>query len=195
MSPTRRLALVIAVLAVSCTGTVCAVAQGAEGDPIAPLRCQQAAEDAGLSDAEAIRLCLGASSDAPAQCFAQATDEADLSSFNAVRLCRMARSTTPALCALRLGDTTALDANERVSYCAALEGPLAVPPGSGSPECLEQALAAPALSDRQAAQLCRGSTSTAPLLCYEWGDANTALSTSDLVELCAPRAVWAPLRR
>ncbi|MGE0549981.1 MAG: hypothetical protein AB7O24_22855 [Kofleriaceae bacterium] len=190
----NRAALLVIVLVACCTGSP-AFAQSAQGDPIAPIRCHQLAAEAGLSDADAIQLCVGASSEAPARCFAQATDQAGASSFEAIRLCRLTRSTAPATCATQLADTTALDTRQRISYCAAYEGPVAAPLGAGSPECLQQALAETALSDHQAAQLCRGSASTAPIECLAWGDDTTALSTRELVELCAPRAIWAPLRR
>ncbi len=49
-------------------------------------------------------------------------------------------------------------------------------------------------TETNAVRLCRGSASTRPLECFELGEAETSLSESDLVELCAAMVIASPLR-
>ncbi len=167
-----------------------ASAQPAPADPRAPILCLLHAEGLGLASMYARQLCVGATTMAPAACVEQATHQIGLSDLQAVQLCRMATSMAPAQCAAQL-NTTLLENDQLVSYCAAVPGLLAAPPGTGSPACMEQALHQ-GLSTVQATTLCRGSDSAAPVACYQWGKANALVTDRDLIELCAPIAVWAP---
>jgi hypothetical protein len=167
-----------------------ASAQPAPADPRAPIQCFLRAEGTGLAGMYARQLCVGAATLAPAVCFEQAAHQIGLSDLQAVQLCRMATSTAPAQCAAQL-DTTLLANDQLVSYCAAFAGLLAAPSGTGSPACLQHALRQ-GLSTVQATTLCRGSDSAAPVACYQWGKSNALVTDRDLIDLCAPIAVWAP---
>jgi hypothetical protein len=170
-------------------------AQPTSGDParLGPIRCYMAATRASnLEHLKAKQLCTGATGEAPARCLAEATDRVGLDELPAARLCQGARSTAPAICAKRLDDSTDLDTSSIVNYCAALHWPLVAAGTGGSPECLEAALDRTPLSDLEAARLCLGSESAAPVACYALGHAQTALSDLDLVDLCTTVVIAAP---
>ena len=94
-----------------------AVAQGAgEG----ALACYQLAErQVSLSSREALLLCRGAVSAAPAECYAAArTPEFLLSSEDAIDLCRCSTSLAPVRCYERADDETFLDTWEILRLCS-----------------------------------------------------------------------------
>jgi hypothetical protein len=158
-----------------------------------PVSCYRRASDAGLERLKALRLCVGASSDAPARCFDEAVDRIGLSDLQGIRLCRAATSIAPATCAERLDDRGFEDL-EIVDYCAALRWPL-VPPGTmGTPACVQAGLDRTSLTEPQVIRLCRGSSSSASIDCFEIGDDTTLLSDRDLVALCAPVVIGTPGR-
>jgi hypothetical protein len=127
---------------------------------------------------------MGASSQAPAACFAQAVDNARISEGGAVRLCRGAASQAPATCVERLVNGSDLDERAIVSYCAAAEV-LAPASMDSDPKCLEAAHRAD-LSETEAPRLCRGSIGTAAVACFLAGKDQTDLSNDELMDLCAP---------
>ncbi len=162
------------------------VATAQPPDPLGPVRCYAYATDTErLSRGDAMRLCVGATSDAPARCYAEARSHLGAGSRDLVRLCAMATSTEPASCAARVEDSTQLSSASISRYCAAQQWPVVPAPAPGSPDCIKTATDRTALSERDALDLCRGSRDAGPVSCYEWGDENTTLSASDLVELCA----------
>jgi hypothetical protein len=163
-------------------------------DPRAPVQCFVQADGAGLTEAGAAQLCSGASSAAPARCYEAARQELGITEHEGVLLCRMATSLAPARCAIQLDDRGVLDNGSLVSYCAAAGGALVAPSGPGSPECLTQAIDE-GLASTGAIRLCRGSASSAPAICYAWGRDNATISDVNLVELCAPVALWLPAVR
>ena len=74
------------------------------------LACYQRAEDeVSLTTEQALRLCQGATSPAPAECYAEARAPTTfLSSEQAIALCRCSRSTEPVSCFDRADDETFL---------------------------------------------------------------------------------------
>lgn len=77
-------------------------------------------------------------------------------------------------------------------YCAALRWPMLPAGTGGSPACVEAALDRTTLSNSEAARLCAGSASDAPVACYELGEDETAMFGRDLVDLCAPVVIGVP---
>ncbi len=185
-------------------GLVALAAVPAHGQPAAgpadahlgPVRCYvEATDNLHLEQLKAKQLCTGATSAAPARCLDEATDRVgSMTDLQAVRLCQTASSNAPALCAERLDDTTDLGAWAVVNYCAALRWALLPAGTGGSPACVEAALDRTLLPDHEAARLCAGSASTAPVACYELGDDQTTLSDRDLVDLCTTVVIGAPLQ-
>jgi hypothetical protein len=179
---------------------VTAVAAPAHGQPAAdgaaylgPIRCYiDVTENAYLESLKAKDLCTGAADEAPSRCFMEATDRVAITDPQAVSLCRATSSIAPAICAERLEDTTNLVASSIVEYCAALRWPL-VPAGTGgAPECVRAALDRTTLVHDQAARLCAGSVSTAPVACFELGQEETTLFETDIVDLCAATVIATP---
>lgn len=155
-------------------------------DPLGPVRCYlDITRNANLTSVQAKQLCTGAADEAPARCFAQATARG-FADTQAVRLCAGALSLAPATCARQLDDSTGLDDHTIVGYCAALHAPLIPIDANGAPACVAGARARTALPDSDAVRLCSGSTSAAPIDCFEWGRTNTMLPDRDLIDLCRP---------
>jgi hypothetical protein len=185
-------AVTMVAIAMSCTERL-------EAEPLEPIASGRgridcyvhATKQAGLERDKSIRLCIGASSDAPARCFDDAIDRIGLGDEQGVRLCRAADSLAPALCARRLSGI-GLEDRQAVVYCAALAWPLVAAPAGGQAECVRLGLDRTRLRESEAVRLCRGSSSTEPIECYEAGDAQTSLDGRRLVTLCAPVIVSAP---
>lgn len=152
---------------------------------------EHATNAAGLDDRQAVNLCVGARSDAPARCADEAIDRVGLDDPQAVALCRAARSTAPAGCARKL-DGLGLEHRELVGYCRALAWPLVGMRRAGVPACVRAGIDRTNLAEQDVVRLCRGSRTTAPIECYEKGDDVTFLSDRDLVTLCRPVKVAAP---
>jgi len=190
----------IAILGLVVAAATPAHAQQAGGAPyLGPIYCYlDATERSALETQKAKQLCVGAINVAPARCYAQAIDRALLTDLDAVRLCQMAGSTTPAACAERLRATTTLGSSATiVDYCAAMRWTLVQSGTGGVPECIETALDRTALVNTEAARLCAGAQSTAPVACFELGRNRTALANDDLVDLCTtvvivPYSPWTP---
>jgi hypothetical protein len=201
MSASRGFSLgLVALIAGGAAAALIARAQPAAPPAdahLGPVRCYEAAADTlQLEHLKAKQLCTGATSVAPARCFDEATDRVlGMTDLQAVRLCQTATSSAPALCAERLDDTTDLGASTIVTYCAALRWSLLPAGSSGSPACIEAALDRTLLTDYEAARLCAGSATTAPVACYELGDDQTALSDADIVDLCTTVVIGAPLQQ
>jgi hypothetical protein len=130
------------------------------------------------------QLCIGATSQAPAQCFIDVQRSGALSDYQGIQLCAGATSSAPVGCTARLLATSGLATGSIVQYCAALPWPVVVTPISGSPACVDAAQAT-GLTDTQSTDVCRGSTSTAPAICVDRGRDLTGLADGDLVELCS----------
>jgi hypothetical protein len=172
------LALAFSVVAPQLAAQPVAAANG-------PIMCFDYADDqVRLSQQLALDLCLGAPSDAPARCAESVIGALDIADAQAVQLCRGASSTVPAQCADRLDDLDYTDL-QIVQFCQAQPYPLVPTPGGGSPECVAAADAQTTLSGSDIVRLCAGSTSTAPVVCYETGDDATTLADRELITLCA----------
>ena len=157
----------------------------AQGPGLAPLECfVDVSRLYGLDNASAKQLCTGAISLAPARCFLQAKQTGALTDYQSVQLCAGATSSEPVGCTARLLATSGLTTGTIVQYCAALPWPVVVAPISGSPACVEAAQAT-GLTDTQATDVCRGSTSIAPAICVARGRDLTGLADGDLVQLCS----------
>jgi hypothetical protein len=200
MSASRGVSLgLVALIGAGAAAALIAHAQPAAAPAAAhlgPMRCYvHATDNLNLEQLKAKQLCTGATSAEPARCFDEATDRVlGMTDLQAVRLCQTATSPAPALCAERLDDTTDLGTSTVVTYCAALRWSL-LPAGSGgSPACVVAALDRTLLSELEAARLCAGSASTAPVACYELGDDETTLSDADIVDLCTTVVIGAPLQ-
>ena len=152
---------------------------------IGPLGCYVGASRAGLDNASSKQLCIGATSAAPALCFANAVAGGVLTQYQAVQLCTYATTDAPVTCVAQLQATTGFTTSYIVGYCAALQWPLLPPPEGGSADCINAAKTT-GITDNQSIQLCQGSSSTAPAQCLSRGRDVTGLSDQDLVELCAP---------
>lgn len=159
---------------------------------LGPVQCYgRLASETLAMQANALQLCRGATSDAPARCFTRARARG-LLEIEALRLCTMATSEAPAACAERLAAAGTYATATIVAYCAELQWQIAEPPTRGSPACVETALARTTLGEDQAVVLCRGARSTGPVECFEWGEARLALMEHDLVQLCAEVVVVPP---
>lgn len=193
MSSPRILIACLCWLAASAA--VPARAQPASSDEaqVGPIRCyMEVTRISRLEQLKAKQLCLGAPDAAPARCFKEVNDRSRMTDQDGVQLCAGALSNEPALCAKRLTDTTDLASLTIVNYCEALKWPL-VPVGTGgAPGCIRTALDRTSLVDTEAARLCAGSTSAAPVACYRLGRNQTSLADGDVVDLCAPVVVAAP---
>jgi hypothetical protein len=182
-----RLPLVVSLLS---AGSAAAQPEPVPGDPLGPVRCYAAAtQDSRAAMEQAKLLCIGAVDESPARCFAQAAHR-EFADAQAIQLCAGTTSLAPATCADRLKTTAGLDDGTIVAYCAALPWPLAPLAGPGAPRCVLSARDRTRLPDSDAVRLCSGSTSAAPVDCYAWGEANTYLSDHDLVDLCLPAALY-----
>jgi hypothetical protein len=191
-----KILLCVALIEVGSAAMVPAQPVTRQAAAFAPVQCFAYATDAeSLTNADAVRLCTGAISDAPARCYQAASDSVDFLGVELVRMCAMATSTAPAQCAERLDDTTALTNGAIARYCAAQQWPVVPAQNAGSPACVEEATDETSLTDQQAFQLCRGSTSSAPLACYRAGTANLSLSDFELVRLCAAVVPYPPALR
>jgi hypothetical protein len=155
-----------------------------------PIECFLHARRSGLADAQGKQLCTGAISDAPASCFDHASRVGPLTDAYAVQLCTGATTDEPLRClrgVIAGGQYVTADA---VGFCAALQYPLVVPPYGGSAACLDVAQRT-GLSDTQALDVCRGSSSVAPAECVAVGRELTGLTDADLVDLCT---TYAPIQ-
>ena len=140
----------------------------------------------GLDMANSKQLCIGATSTAPAGCFNEAMDLGTFTQAQAVQLCAAATSDAPVQCVARLMTVgAATTAEYTVRYCAALQWPLVSPPTTSSPACLDAAQRI-GISDTQALDVCRGSSSAEPAVCVEQGRHLSGLTDADLVDLCRP---------
>jgi hypothetical protein len=187
-----RLTCVVAALVVTPRAGMAQPDSNAIDSAPGRIRCYESADDAGLERRKAIRVCLGAISDAPARCAGEAIDRIGLSDEAAIRLCRTARSMAPVTCARRLAGI-GLEDRELVGYCTALAWPLVASRGAGAPACVRAGLDRTQLGEGDVLRLCGGSTSLAPIECFELGDDATSLGSKDLVDLCAPVSVSAPV--
>jgi hypothetical protein len=177
-----------------------AAAQPVVVDHTAPVRCfDRVTRAETIRDSRAMQLCTGATSVAPADCFSEVDDRLMLDDRDAVRMCRMASSRAPARCAARLDATGDFANREIVDYCAAQKWPTIAAPRGGAPSCVEAALDRTFLTELQAFDLCRSSTTSGPVECFEIGKARLTLADRELVQLCAgvvavpydyPRAWW-----
>lgn len=79
---------------------------------------ERASDQLFLDDDEALRLCRGASSPAPAACFEDSEQALLLDDDEAVQLCRCAESVAPVRCYERLDDETFLDTAEIIQLCS-----------------------------------------------------------------------------
>jgi hypothetical protein len=84
------------------------------------LACYQRAErEVSLSSEQALRLCRGATSTAPADCYAASRAPATLlSAEDAIDLCRCTTSTEPVSCYQRADDETFLGTREILLLCS-----------------------------------------------------------------------------
>jgi hypothetical protein len=177
------LTIVLSLLGIALSGKL-APAQTATSSLPGPLACFVRVQSTiGLDSANAERLCMGAADASPAHCFEGAQRLGAFTMYQSVQLCVGATSTDPVGCAQEVREAGALTAGDTVSYCAALHWPLVRPSNGGASVCLDQANNA-GLSNAQALDVCRGSTSTAPADCVERGRDLTGLADADLVDLC-----------
>ena len=80
--------------------------------------CYERADDrTTLSRDQALALCRGARSTAPARCFEEADDETTLDDGEAVKLCRCAKSLRPLRCFQTTDDETLLSEAEIIELC------------------------------------------------------------------------------
>jgi hypothetical protein len=157
----------------------------------APIACYlHASDEANLSRQLAMELCLAAPSDAPARCAEAVLETTGIGEQQVVELCRGSSSNAPALCASRLDNEGYTD-QQIVQFCPALAYALRPSPTAGSPDCLQAGDERHDLTDTEVIRLCSGSSSPAPVECFDAGeDQAPGLSDSDLVTLCAPQVVW-----
>jgi len=177
-------------LVVGMLGGVASAQPAPLADPLGPVRCFANADNQLVARFDAIQLCTGAINEAPANCYKAAETALDLSNRELVRLCEYATSTAPASCAAQIADTTDHGNSDIAEYCAARQWPTANLPTSGSPDCVDEALARTQLWNDDALRLCRGSDSTGPIECYAWGRTNLNLSDENLIQLCAAVAAY-----
>lgn len=182
-------ALSLAILARSSPAPAQPRAPGESG--IGSIACFVRAEATGLESQNALELCIGAASEAPALCFDEAVDRVGLSDVQAVPLCRATRSIDPALCAENLDDIGFED-TEIVGYCAAVGWPLIPAPTAGAPSCVQAGLDRTFLTEEELVRLCRGSISAAPIDCFEAGDDAILLDARDIVTLCSAVVIGSP---
>lgn len=154
-------------------------------DPLGPIRCFELVEARGLASTTALDLCTGATSSAPGQCFVAATDRHGwLTTLQIVRLCRAATSIEPVQCFERLDAAGTLTSEQILGYCATSCPMGPAPPEASDAGCFAVALERANLSAQMAGELCRNSRSAGPATCFMRGEDETALTESQLVQLC-----------
>ena len=175
------------VVAIALAGAaVTARAQPTAEVPSATLRCYLDATGPGnLPELAAKQLCLGAASVAPARCVAQASADG-FTTQDALRLCARATDLGPVGCERHLRATTTLSRHRAAAFCGAAHVALGPPSGPGAPACLDEARAQAVITAGQAARLCRGARSDAPVACFRYGRDRTTVDPDQLVDLCAP---------
>lgn len=92
----------------------------AQGAGEGALACfEQAENEVSLNEQQALRLCQGSFSVAPAECYSAAQSPATfLSSEDAIELCRCARSIEPVICYRQADHDTFLDTWEILRLCS-----------------------------------------------------------------------------
>jgi len=93
----------------------------AQGHALPPAaRCLQRAQAVtDLLDAQQVRLCTGATSVAPVECFVQATESLLLTDVQGIALCRCATSLAPVECVRRLRSEVRYTDPQMVQMCSA----------------------------------------------------------------------------
>ena len=154
-------------------------------EPLGPLECYEIADKEGLANTSSIQLCAGAISSAPGVCYAIEDNENDLSTTQILDLCTNATSTEPNACFEELQADGTLTNEQMIDYCAT-RCPIGPAPSEvNNASCLAVALEVTSLSDQMATELCMRSVTTAPVECYIQGEDTAALTTEQLVDLCA----------
>jgi hypothetical protein len=154
-------------------------------EPLGPLECFEIADAEGLADSSSLQLCAGAISAAPGQCYAIADNENDLSTPQILNLCTNATSTEPNACFEELQTNGTLTNEQMIDYCAT-RCPIGPAPAEVSnANCLAVALEVTTLTQQMAERLCVRSITTAPVECFTEGEDTAALTTEQLVDLCA----------
>jgi hypothetical protein len=183
----------LSLLGIALSGKLVPAQPAASSLP-GPLACFVRVQSTiGLDSANAERLCMGAVDASPAHCFEGAFRLGAFTLYQSVQLCVGATSEDPVDCAQQLRAGGATTAGDTVSYCAALHWPLVLPSNGGSAVCLDEADKA-GLTNAQAIDVCRGSTSTAPAECVRQGRDLTGLADADLVDLCTTVVPYPVLR-
>lgn len=155
-------------------------------DPLGPVRCYQVAANAGLSEDSAIQLCASALDASPGNCFAAGiARHTELSTQQVQQLCTGTTSTEPVACYERLDAIGTLTESQIIDYCATRCALGPAPAETSSTACVGVALERGNLTHQQAGQLCAGSRSVGPALCYEAGVGLHTISTDKLINLCA----------
>src|SRR5262249_40208371 len=161
-------------------------------NPIAPITCFETATRLNLASSSAVDLCAGAVNDGPSLCFAQLEARNDLAQQYEIALCRGATSTGPADCYASIADARPVADLNIVGYCAPYCSPgYPYPAAWSDPSCFIAASHRAWLPDSSAAELCSGSTSTAPVGCFLAGKQRTTLAELELIRLCAVVTAYA----
>lgn len=183
-----RLALAFGV---SLSATACqrdAAAQVVADDPLGPMRCYQIVDAAGLNNNSALGLCSGATSAAPGECYAAADDRLPaLTTQQIVRLCQNATSLAPLACYERLEAEGTLTNEQILDYCVTRCPVGPAPPQVSDPACAAAALEQTNLTQSSIGELCSFARSAGPVACYLVGNDTTALTETQLVDLCRQR--------
>jgi hypothetical protein len=154
-------------------------------DPLGPIRCFEIAAERDLASTTAINLCIGATTVAPGECFALADDRGVLTEQQIVQLCRFATSNEPYACFDRLMAVGTLTNDQMIDFCAT-QCALGPPPAeAGNAECLAAALERADLAIQMAGELCTQALSAGPVDCFVTGENVSALTQSQLIQLCA----------
>jgi hypothetical protein len=139
----------------------------------------------GLDEDSAIQLCAGAINASPGQCYATSLDRFhELSTQKIEQLCIGTTTLQPVSCYADLARIGELTEDQIISYCANVGAAGPPPPQTSSPACADMAIDRANISLQKAGQLCAGSRSVGPALCYMAGDV-TRLSGDKLINLCA----------
>jgi hypothetical protein len=179
----RSPGVLVALVAGACQAG--AHAQTAE-DPTAPVQCYRAVDAVNLASETAIDLCSAALSDAPARCYVTALDQFhELSSQKIVDLCQRATSQEPIACYGHLAALGTLTEDQMIDYCQTKCGLGPAPSQVSSPACMNVAVERTGLALQTAGELCVGSRSEGPALCFLAGEQLHSVADSSLVQLCA----------
>jgi hypothetical protein len=140
----------------------------------------------GLDEDHAIDLCQGALDATPGQCYAQAADRyTELSTQQITQLCTRTTTLEPLACYARLEGYGGMTIDQAVYYCATTCALGPAPAQTSNAQCQAIAVDRANLPYQSAQQLCQGSRSVRPALCFLSGRRLNTISDSKLVTLCA----------